>query len=193
MTQSNSGGKKKKQTIVLVSLGVVLALVLGSLLMGGEPKREAQAKQTGAQQPARNSAKNLPAAAPRVASVFQRTDVDLDTLVQEIKVVEFEYDKGAEARDPTLPLAGDSMKLRARTAIAKHDLTPESLLNSAKQKRVTGIIWDDRRPYAVIDNDVVSVGFTFDEPIFVKAIERDHVVLGITGQDTEVVSELKEQ
>lgn len=193
MTQSNSDGKKKKQTIVLSVLGIVLTLVLGSQFLGGGPKPTAQAKQTGAAGPARNSAENLPVAAPRVASVFQRADVDLDTLVQEIKVVEFEYDRDSGDRDPTLPLAGDTMKLRARTAMARANQSPEDLLFSAKQKRVTGIIWDDVTPFAVIDNDVVSVGFTFDEPIFVKAIERDHVVLGITGQDTEVVSELKEQ
>ncbi len=192
MSLSKADAKKRKQTIILTVLGVVLTLVLGSQFIGGKPKHAAQAKQTGAAQPARNSAENLPNAAPRVTSVFQRADVDLDTLVQEIKVVEFEYDKDAGDRDPTLPLAGDSMKLRARTAMASGNLSPEDLVFSAKQKRVTGIIWDDVTPFAVIDNDVVSVGFTFDEPIFVKAIERDRVVLGITGQDTEVVSELKE-
>jgi len=45
----------------------------------------------------------------------------------------------------------------------------------------------------VIDNEVVSVGFEFEDTIVVKAIERDHVVLGLAGQEQDVVRELKEQ
>lgn len=190
---ANADSKKKKQTIILASLGVVLALVLGSQLMGGKPQRAAQAKQTGAKQATRNTAENLPDAAPTVASVFKRADVDLDTLVQEIKVVEFEYDREIQDRDPTIPLAGDAMKLRAKTMVASAHRTPEDIVQAAKMKQVTGIIWDSATPYAVVDNNVVSKGFTFDEAIFVKAIEKDHVVFGIEGQDTEVVAELKEQ
>jgi hypothetical protein len=190
---ANADGKKKKQTIILGALGLVLAVVLGSQLMGGKPQRAAQAKQTGAKQPARNAAENLPDAAPTVGSVFQRADVDLDTLVQEIKVVEFEYNKEIQERDPTIPLAGDAMRLRAKTMVASERRTPEDIVQAAKMKHVTGIIWGGATPYAVIDNNVVSKGYTFDEAIFVKAIEKDHVVLGIEGQDTEVVAELKEQ
>lgn len=181
----------KKQIIILGTLGVVLVAVLGNAVLGGK-KPTAHAKQTGA----KTSAKSASAAAEggKVESVFQKVDVDLDLLVQEIKVVEFEYELERADRDPTLPLVGDSMLLRARTAMAGADHDPEDLMFVAKRKKVTGIIWDKANPLAVIDNDVVTVGFTFEEPIFVKSIERDRVILGITGQDAEVVRELiKEQ
>lgn len=180
----------KKQIIILSVLGVVLVAVLGSQLTGGK-KSSVQAKQTGA----KTSAKSTDAVGEeKVASVFQKVDVDLDQLVQEIKVVEFQYDLERDDRDPTLPLVGDSMLLRARTAMAPGEQDPDDLMFIARRKKVTGIIWDEKNPLAVIDNDVVTIGFTFEEPIFVKSIERDRVVLGITGQESEVVRELiKEQ
>ncbi len=183
---------KKKQTIILGVLGVVLTAVLGSQLLGGKPSPAAQATQTGAQAPARVSADALPSAEARVGSVFQRANVNLDALVQEIKAVEFEYGKDKEERDPTMPLVGDTMLLHTRTAKSTGSQDPDDLLFSAKRMKVTGIIWDDDAPLAVIDDNVVAVGFQFEDSIFVKAIERDRVILGITGQDVEVVSELKE-
>jgi len=190
MNASDKGNKK--QFIILGVLGVVLIGVLGSQFMGGK-KSSVQAKQTGA----KTSSKATDGATGedgKVASVFQKVDVNLDQLVQEIKVVEFEYELERDDRDPTLPLVGDSMLLRARTAMAGGEQDPEDLMFAAQKKKVTGIIWDEANPLAVIDNDVVAVGFTFEEPIFVKSIERDRVVLGITGQEAEVVRELiKEQ
>ena len=110
-----SGEKdNKKQIIILGVLGVVLVAVLGNAVLGGK-KPSAQAKQTGA----KTAAKSTTAATDgTVESVFQKVDVDLDQLVQEIKVVEFQYELEREDRDPTLPLVGDSMLLRARTAMA---------------------------------------------------------------------------
>ncbi len=189
---SASDKPNKKQFIILGILGVVLVGVLGSQLLGGK-KPTAQAKQTGAKTSSKSTAKQA-AGEEKVASVFQKVDVNLDQLVQEIKVVEFQYDIERDDRDPTLPLVGDSMLLRARTAMVAGEAAPEDLMFAAEKKKVTGIIWDEGHPLAVIDNEVVAVGFTFEEPIFVKAIERDRVVLGITGQEAEVVRELiKEQ
>lgn len=193
MSQSNRNPKKTKQAIVLGVLGLVLAGVLGSQLLGGGATPTTQAAQTGAQAPARISADALPNAEPRVASVFQHANVNLDSLVQEIKVVEFEYAKEKEERDPTWPLVGDANLLRSRKAKSAGPADPEDLLLIAKRMRVSGIIWDDKSPLAVIDDNVVGVGFEFEESIFVKAIERDRVVLGVTGREEDVVSELKEQ
>jgi hypothetical protein len=120
-------------------------------------------------------------------------DVDLDQLLQEIKVVDFDYAKEHTDRDPTLPLVGDSMLLRARTARLGGEQDADDLLMAAARKTVTGIMWDPEHPLAVIDNEVVSVGFEFMDTIIVKAIERDHVVLGLAGQEQDVVRELKEQ
>jgi hypothetical protein len=118
--------------------------------------------------------------------------VNLDQLVQEVKVVDFDYAKERSDRDPTMPLVGDSMLLRARTARLATTQDAEDLLLAASRKTVTGIMWDPSHPLAVVDNEVVSVGFEFEDTIVVKAIEREHVVLGLAGQDQSVVRELKE-
>ncbi len=186
--------KSNKQYIILGVLGLVLAVVLYTQLFGGSsPATPIEAVQTGVAGAVTNAANIPPAASARVESVFQKVDVDLDQLLQEIKVVDFDYAKEHSDRDPTLPLAGDSMLLRARTARLSASQDADDLMLAAARKMVTGIMWDPSHPLAVIDNEVVSVGFEFMDTIVVKAIERDHVVLGLAGQDLEVVRELKEQ
>ena len=85
------------------------------------------------------------------------------------------------------------MLFRARRVPGAEGELAENLLYEANRKNLTGIIWDDVTPLAVIDNAVVYVGYEFEEPIIVKTIERDYVVLAIAGEDIEVVRQLKEQ
>lgn len=186
--------KSSKQFLILGVLGLVLGIVLYTqVFKGGSNSAPIQAVQRGAESAANATASVPPAASPRVESVFQKVDVDLDQLLQEVKVVDFDYAKEHTDRDPTSPLVGDSMLLRARTARLSGEQDAEDLLMAASRKLVTGIMWDPEHPLAVIDNEVVSVGFEFMDTIIVKAIERDHVVLGLAGQDEDVVRELKEQ
>ncbi len=186
--------KGNKQIIVLGALGLVLAVVLGrAIFSGGASPAAIQAVQTNLPAAAGAAVNVAPAANARVESVFQKVDVDLDQLLQEIKVVDFDYAKEHTDRDPTLPLVGDTVLLRARTAKLAATQDADDLLMAASRKTVSGIMWDPSRPLAVIDNEVVSVGFEFEDTIVVKAIERDHVVLGLAGQDQDVVRELKEQ
>jgi hypothetical protein len=183
-----------KQIVILGLLGLVLAVVLGTQLFGGgSSSAPIEAVQTNIPASAQMAADVAPAANARVGSVFQKVDVDLDQLLQEIKVVDFDYAKEHGDRDPTLPLVGDSMLLRARNAKLAATQDTDDLLMAAGRKVVTGIMWDVNRPLAVVDNEVVTVGFEFEDTIVVKAIERDHVVLGLAGQDQDVVRELKEQ
>lgn len=188
-----SQNANKKQIIILGALGLVLAVVLGkAILGGGSPAAPVQAVQKGAAKP--SGPGDIPAAAnARVGSVFQKVDINLDQLVQEVKVVDFDYEKEHPDRDPTSPLVGDSMLLRARAARLASSQDAGDLLLAAGRKNVTGILWDVAHPLAVIDNEVVTVGFEFEDTIVVKAIERDHVVLGLAGQEQDVVRELKEQ
>ena len=188
-----SGERSNKQIIILGVRCVVLAVVLVKTLMGGGSSTPIQAVQTNLPAAAMTAA-DVPAAAnARVGSVFQKVDVDLDQLLQEIKVVDFDYAKEHTDRDPTLPLVGDSMALRVRAARLAATQDTDDLIMAASRKVVTGIMWDVNRPLAVVDNEVVTVGFEFEDTIVVKAIERDHVVLGLSGQEQDVVRELKEQ
>lgn len=185
--------KPNKQILILAVLGLVLAVVLGKTLFGGSSTAPIQAVQTNLPASVTATADVPAAATARVGSVFQKVDVDLDQLLQEIKVVDFDYAKEHTDRDPTMALVGNSMLLRARTAKLAASQDADDLLMAAARKTVSGIMWDSNRPLAVIDNEVVSVGFEFEDTIVVKSIERDHVVLGLAGQEQDVVRELKEQ
>jgi len=183
----------KKQFIILGVLGAVLGVVLYmqvlAPMLGGAGDTAVQAR-TGSNQPAPITAD---ASKARVESVFQRVDVDIDELLEQIQVAEFDYAEVEADRDPTMPLVSGNMLLTARPQRGvKGGAIDETLLAAANRMDVTGIIWDPARPLAVVNNEVVHVGFEFQEPIVVKAIERNRVVLGLIGQDHEVVRELKE-
>ena len=123
-------------------------------------------------------------------SVFQETDVNIDSLIQRVREVEFDYGEDHLARNPTHPILGGSKYLLQLAADRAATATPEDLLYAANRKELTGILWNEKSPLAVIDNEVVYVGFRFLEPIEVKAIEPTRIVLTIDGQDVEIVKEL---
>lgn len=183
----------RKQFIALGALFLVLGGVLWFQVFRPKATPTVQARQNNTTAANPMSALENPEAEARVESVFKKVDVDLDQLLDEVKVVEFDYEDQHQDRDPTLPLVGDQALMRVRLAKQHSERSTQDLLYVAKNMHVTGIVWDSRDPLAVIDNEVVSVGYEFQDPIVVKAIERDHVVLGLVGQDTEVVRELEEQ
>lgn len=189
--------ENKKQVIILVVLFVLLGGVLYFFVFKGSGGQPAPT------QAATSSSTVMSAAAgdmsgvnitSRVDSVFQETDIDLDELAQSIKVVEFDYYREHESRNPTMPLIGErAAALRQQNVDGETPVqVTEDLIFSANRKIVSGIMWSELSPLAIIDNEVVTVGYEFDEPITVKSIERDHVVLSLAGDGLEVIRELKE-
>lgn len=187
--------ENKKQIIVLAVLLLALGGALWFFIFKGSPGGPAiQAGQNTANQGALDglmAAQTVPNS--RISSVFQESSVDLQELIQNIMEVEFNYAEEHDARNPTAALVGDAMLFRAMRNKVAEGSQAENLLYEASRKKVTGIIWDETEPLAVIDDQVVSVGFEFDEPIVVKSIQHDHVVLALIGEDLEVVRQLKEQ
>jgi hypothetical protein len=183
--------QNKKKAIVLGVLGIALVVVL-YLQFTGETAPVASGTKTAMNQPG-IAVGTGNAAVPQVSSVFQRSDVDIDQLIQSVSEVEFDYASEHVSRNPTLPLVGGVSFFRARMAEGETVLEADDLLYAANRKELTGIIWNDARPLAVVDNEVVHVGYRFIEPIEVKAIEQGRIVLAIDGQDVEIVKELKEQ
>ncbi len=185
--------ENKKQVIVFAVLVVVLGGALYfSVFKGSSAASTAQARATDSTQ--QTLAGGAAAGkSSRISSVFQEAPLDLQELIQNIKEVEFNYRDAHDSRNPTVALVGDPMLFRARRVPDGTGELAENLLYEANRKALTGILWDDETPLAVIDNKVVSVGYEFEEPIIVKTIERDYVVLAIAGEDLEVVRQLKEQ
>lgn len=185
--------EKKKEVIVLAVLLLVLGGAIWFFVFKKDPAGPTiQARPTdSAQQTLSGEAAS--GVSSRISSVFQEAPLDLQELIQNIKEVEFDYRDAHDSRNPTRALVGDPMVFRARRIPGGESELAENLLYEANRKNLTGIIWDDVTPMAVIDNAIVYVGYEFEEPIIVKAIERDYVVLAITGEDLEVVRQLKEQ
>jgi hypothetical protein len=138
-----------------------------------------------------------PAAAPApadgapavVQSQFKEVDVDLDKLVQEIKEVDFAY--LPEGRNPMTPLVG-------RTYFATNGaedgtgagLGAFELMAIAQRMSLTGLIWDEKDPVAVIDNVVVRPGYEFPEiDIRVREIQPTSVTLEVEDSLVELTLE----
>lgn len=172
--------ENKKQFIILGGLALLLGGVLWQFVLKKDPQTAAMANPQAA------------AIGAPVESVFNESSVDLEGLVENIKVVKFDYSRQRDSRNPTLPLVGDHMAFRGQTAGLGSVPGTDDLLYEASRKKVTGIIWDELNPLAVIDDEVVAIGHEFDSPITVKSIERGRVILAIAGLDLDIVRELKE-
>ncbi len=178
----------KKQIIALAVLGVLLGGVVVKNLMGATSTPTVSATTRTADATAGGAATSTG------GSVFDEIDIDIQELVQNIKEVNFRYDDEHLARNPSAPLVG-AYAIYAKRAELENGETPstDNLLYEANRKKVTGIIWDAKNPIAVIDDQVVRVGYRFEEPISVKAILQDHVVLSLANEGLDIIRELKEQ
>lgn len=135
-----------------------------------------------------------------VQSVFEKIDLDIDELVKSIKEVGFDYTRRKSARDPMVPLAGGSKISRPSGDVlaglegSDADKT-RVLIYEANRKEVTGILWDEENPLAVIDDEIVHVNYAFESGIRVTKIGPTEVILVVTigNEEIEVPRELKEQ
>jgi hypothetical protein len=113
---------------------------------------------------------------------IQMADVDIPELLREVKVVNFDYEAERIDRNPMNPLVG-----YLRPGMIE---TPAQSQQTLFRKNVTGIIWDQYNPMAVVDNEVVSVGYTYPSGIQVYAIEPNRVIFRIN--DALIPVEMKE-
>lgn len=178
--------ENKKQVIILVILLAVLAFFVFKTINTISPTA--------------GGAVNT-ATTPAPDDMFKDTDIEainvnIETLQQNIQHVEFIYAENTAARNPSQPTTGILMEPVQPGPGEPPELSdnPRSI---AQLKKVTGIIWDESSPMAVVDNEVVDVGYEFRYKIFVKSIGVDHVVFSFKtpdGEDDEVTKQLvKEQ
>jgi len=170
---------------------IIMLAVLGVALVGVFVKQFATSPSTDAA--ISNSAASPAANDLKTASVFEEIDMDIEDLVQKISEVKFDYNDSHSARNPSMPLVGKHFIQMAKADGSSPEEQQENLLYYANQMQVTGIIWDKQKPMAVVDEEVVHIGFRFEEPISVKEITPDYVVLTLVGEEIDIVRELKEQ
>ncbi len=180
--------QNKKQIIVVAVLGVVLAAVLFYQLVladGGASAPTPSGQQAGtaaARRPARDRA---PAAS---AQVLRDVDIDLKELTQSVEVKPLDYLSVRIARNPMAPLVGALLSRRA-----PDDETPvatELEIDMTASKQVSGIIWDNVHPVAIVDDIVVHTGYVFPTGAEVYAIQKNRVLFKVG--ETIVPVEMKE-
>ena len=120
---------------------------------------------------------------------LRETDVDIQALLSSIKEVDFDYDREREARDPLTPLVG-ALARRMDEQTASDETVPPAILGDILSKTVSGIVWDARRPVAVVDNEVVYPGFQYPDGTSVAAIDPGKVVFKVG--DSLIQVELEE-
>jgi len=117
---------------------------------------------------------------------LRRDEIDIDLLLQDIQVVDFNYELERIERNPMTPIVGGPLN-GGDPGIGGGN--PHSIA-IVLQKRVTGIIWDKYNPLAVIDDEVISLGHAYPAGIEVYSIEANRVLFKVG--DTLIPLEIKE-
>ena len=125
-----------------------------------------------------------PAAAAGQALRLTKVDVNIDELLAGVKEVTFDYDAMRIDRDPLAALVGGIVN--PKTGV------PEVFGGRGEilRKKITGIIFDANNPLAVVDDEVVGVGYTYPNGVKVQAIEKDKVIFQLG--DSLIPVEMKE-
>ena len=176
--------QQKKQVIIAGVLGAVLVGVLVyQFLLAGEPP-PGSAEIAGDKGNAADTAKKPPSStgpAETGASVnlLEATEIDIEELTQSVEVQPMEYRAVKIARNPLTPLVG-IIGGPGETEIVEPPgdagATPSV---SRRIREVTGVIWDEVNPVAIIDNMVVHEGYVFADGVVVQSIEPTRVLLKI--------------
>lgn len=173
-----------------IILGILLAVALvvviyqvtkspgsGSTSSGAAKKPAAAATATAAAKAAakKSSAASAGAKAGETdpESTFQEVNVDIDTLLKDIEVVNFDYEAEHIDRDPLSPLVGI-----VRPQTGSGAVVPLSMADVLR-KNVTGIIYSKDEPAAVVDDEVVNKGYVYADGTVVHDIEPDRVIFKV--------------
>lgn len=153
----------RKQIIILAVLVVAVIGVVGYQLMGTGGSTPSGTRKTAAKKSVEDVVR------------FEESEVQVDDLLDAIRVVNFDYAAERVSRDPMAPLVG--LMAEARQAAQGADAAPSPGQNRMEilQKKISGIVWDKYDPRAVIDNEVVGIGHTYPSGVQIYNIEEKRV------------------
>ena len=193
---------RKKIIFAVVLVIVLIGVIVLQVMKGGTPPPKKPAATATSQAGSKSGAAKSPvkptvtaAGKPAAPGAFfpgksettelKTTDKDIDQLLANVKEVDFDYDRERVPRDPMMKLIGKTFG----AAEEKQDNT-ESLRNPTviayMKKVVSGIMWDDKKPLAIVDNEVVGSGYQYPDGGVVKSITRDQVVFQVGDSLIEV-------
>jgi hypothetical protein len=173
----------RKQLIMLIVVGTGLVGALGYMFMnmyGGS------GSQPGVNKPGQNG--NMP---QRLETVD--IDIDVPKLLNDVEVVSFSYQQSKIERDPMKPLVGTS-RIDPLEGEAEGEGSGMDWV-SVRSKRITGIMWDEEDPLAVVDDLVVHEGYVYPHKEGTARIVVDTILPGgviFLVNDTPITVEMKE-
>ena len=182
---------QRRRIIIMAVLGVVLVGVMfyQFVIKGGAAPAPAKPSATVPGNTAGGPAA-APSAAPAAgAAPADSAEIDIDALLASIQEVDFDYEKDRVPRDVMAPLVG-KVAVRTDEEGTGAPVAPATL-GKVMSKMVSGIVWDESFPVAVVDNEVVEPGYEYADGTVVESIEEDHVVFRVGESLIEV--ELKER
>ena len=94
-----------------------------------------------------------------------------------MKEVDFVYDNVALPRNPMHPLVGSSLPREMQQQGGAEPSNTQVVVSIARNMHVTGIVWDENDPIAVVEDEVVHRGYEFPTGVVVEDIEPTRVVL----------------
>jgi hypothetical protein len=182
--------EQRKQLIIVGILGVVLVAVLVYQFTRTPPPPSGVTSASSAPAVPAEGAANQPAASAApgqqpAKTELKHTDINIDELLANIKEVDFDYERDRMPRDPLTPLVGKMAKLKVKEGEEGKVVAPATTIEMMN-KAVTGILWDSRRPLAVVDDEVVYPGYEYPNGAVVESITRDRVVFKVGDSLIEV-------
>ncbi|MCF6286411.1 MAG: hypothetical protein L3K26_14645 [Candidatus Hydrogenedentes bacterium] len=178
--------ENKKEIIVAGVLGTVLVLVLvyQIFIAGGSGAPPGGGGSSGGVQKVATA--HAPSAPSKGPTRLKKVDVDLDKLLRNIEVVTFRYEEERISRSPMTPLVG-------RIRVSSEGLLGAPIgttVYDVAQKNVTGILYSEYAPVAIVDDEVVSEGHQYADGVVLTKIEPKRV--WFKWGDAEIPVELKE-
>lgn len=167
--------ENKKQIIIAGVLGAVLLGVLGYQLFIAGGSTPSASGSGGAKEPRQSAAERR--AAEAKGGGLAALEIDIEELTRSVEVQPINYAQAKIARNPMAPLVGIfSSDVEIVDTGADDNGTPTPVV-TRRPRLITGIIWDNTRPVAIIDNMVVHEGYVFADGAVVHEIEPTRVLL----------------
>ncbi len=157
--------ENRKQMIILGVLVGALALVGAYQFLGAGSPPKTPRKSTATKKATTDTRINQP-----------KFEGDLDQLLAGIAEVTFDYRRATGDRpSPMQP------KIATRVMIDDTSGTQQLRSYDVERLHVSGIVWDETDPYAVVEGEVVSNGYDYGNGLKVLSIEPDRVIFDLDG------------
>lgn len=179
--------QNQRQIIIAIVLGIILVGVLfyQFVLNKPRPATPTPTAKRSQQQSSKASASgtlterkiNVGEIKPSIETLEENVDEVIENLLTAIQIVQFNYQEIVPPRNPMTPLVGieETSMFETETPIPHTEVTPGQVI----AKRISAIIWDDYQPLAIIDDKLVSEGYTFPDRIQVYKIDKNRIIFKI--------------